>query len=63
MPDKPTQEEVEASFKESIKDAVTLLVKLNPHCKTVGDVVNILQLALDNESQLHLLMSLVAQKK
>ena len=60
---KDKQSEVEASFHSSIQDVMVIAQKLLPHCRTVEELIGMVGLALENEGQLRLLMSVVSQKK
>lgn len=51
------------SFRESLKDVVTIAEKLAPYCQTIDDLVSMANLALENDGQLKLLMSIVASKR
>lgn len=60
MPDnKLTQEEVEDSVRTSLEEAITVAERLQPHCTTVADFIQLLKLAVENPAQLRLLISLV----
>lgn len=53
----------EDGFREALKDVVMVLQRLSPHCRSLADAVSVCQVALENDSQLRLLMSLSMQKK
>lgn len=53
------QKTTEDSFRESLKDLVTITQKLNHYCESTSDLTAMVNLALDNDSQLRLLMSIV----
>lgn len=53
----------EESFRESLKDVVTIAEKLTPYCQTIDDLVSMANLALENDGQLRLIMSIVASKR
>ena len=59
---KLTQEEVEAGFKESLKDVAMVIERLSPHCKTVPDLFDTVKLALENDTHFQLVMSIVLAK-
>ncbi len=51
---------LEDSFRESLKDLVTIAEVLGPHCEnSISRLVTLSRLALESEDQLALLMSLV----
>lgn len=51
---------LEDSFRESLKDLVTIAEVLGQHCEnSISRLVSLSRLALDSEDQLALLMSLV----
>ena len=57
-----TEEEVEAGFKESLKDVATIIERLSPHCKTVPDLFDTVKLALENDTHFQLVLSIVSAK-
>lgn len=50
---------VEQSFRESLKDVVAVVQKLAPHCNGFDDLIGMVELAINNDGQLHLLMNTV----
>lgn len=58
-----TPEEVEAAFRSSLGDVAAIAEKLAPHCRTVEEMVGMIQLAIDNDGQLRLLMDTVTAPK
>jgi hypothetical protein len=52
--------DVEASFRNSVSDAIPLIKALSRHCRTVDDVVKMLELALVSDGQLHMIIEAVA---
>lgn len=57
-----TKISVEAGFRDSLKDLLVIVPKLIPFCGNINDLVSMVQLALENDGQLRLLMSLVVRK-
>ncbi len=49
----------EESFRESLKDLLVIAQKIGPHCDSVEALIGVCQLAIDNDHQLALLISLV----
>ncbi len=60
MPDKVSAEE---GFREALDDVITLVTKLAPHLSDFASLVEICQLAKNNDAQLRFLMSLIASKR
>lgn len=60
MERKATQEEME-SFRSSLEDLLTIADKMIPYCKTTEEIIGMARLATENDGQLRLLMSLIAQ--
>lgn len=54
-----TADDIEASFRSSLKDVVEIAEKLAPHCKSVDELVDMLKLAIENDGQLRFLMGRV----
>lgn len=52
----------EDAFRESLQDVITLVRKLEPFCKSTGELVDILELATMNVGQLNILISTVTKK-
>ncbi len=61
--EKLTQSEQEESFRSSLRDLVVIADKLAPHCKTVDELVAMVNHGIENEGQTRLLMSLMIQGK
>ena len=61
--EKLSVEEVEQSFRESLQDVITIAGKLSGYCKTVDELVGMLELAKENTAQLRLIMSLMTAGK
>ncbi len=63
----PTQEEMELSFRNSLEDAVALVGALGKSCPATSDLIEVLKIGLDSDSQLRFLMGLLqtipAEKK
>lgn len=53
---KPTQQEVEDSFRGALKDVAAIVAALAPVCKTLDDLLGMIKLAEDNDAQLRLLL-------
>ena len=51
---------VEEDFRSSLQDVITIAEKLAPHCKTTEDLVQVSKLAVEHDSQLRLLISIVS---
>lgn len=62
MPD-PTQTSPQESFRQSLEDVRDIAKRLQPHCKTVSELLQQVEAALDSEPHLALLMSLVLGRK
>ena len=58
-----TKPSLEEGFLEALKDAVTIINKLAPHCRDVSHLIEICQLGISNESQLHFLLRLTQAKR
>lgn len=58
---KTGQTTLEDSFRSSLQDVITIASKLTACCGTTEDLVNVCKLALENDSQLKMLIALVAQ--
>ena len=52
----------EDRFRESLLDAVALMEKLRPLCKTVDELTELCNLGLSNEGQLRLIMLAAGSK-
>ena len=59
----PSDEEVQDNFRDALKDVLTIVEKLSPHCHTLDDLISVAKLAVEDDSQLRLLMSLTTQTK
>lgn len=59
MADKKT---VEDSFREALADVVEITKKLAPYCSSVAEMVEMMELAQSNNSQLSLLIGIVKAK-
>ena len=57
------QQVTEDTFCESLKDAVAILVRLSPHCRTMEELMSVCELALENDGQLRLLLATLSMKK
>ena len=53
------EQTVEQSFRASLDDTRVILKRLAPLCKSVNDMVELLDLAITNDSQLSILMDKV----
>ena len=58
MSDKISSED---AFKDSLRDVVAVAQKLQHCCKTVEDLIGVVELAISNDGQLQLLMNVVTQ--
>jgi hypothetical protein len=54
---------LEEQFRYSLEGVVEVASLLSPHCKTVKELVMMVQHAIDNPAQLRLLMTLAKMKK
>ena len=52
----------EISFRSSLEDVATIAAKLAPYLESSADVVEVCKLGMENESQLRLLMGIVAAR-
>lgn len=59
----PTQEEIERGFRESLMDVIAVAEKLAPVCRSVEEMIGVVELAVTNDAQMRLLMNSVNQKK
>ena len=50
-------------FRESLKDVVAVAQKLNSHVSSVGQLIEVCDLATQHDGQLALLYSLLIEKK
>lgn len=50
---------VEDGFRESLKDVVTICEKLSASCQSTSDLTEMLKLALENDGQLRLILSMM----
>lgn len=53
---------VQDSFRDALQDVIAIADKLAPHCTSIAEMVEMLKLAQDNNSQLNLLMSVIKTK-
>ena len=53
----------EEAFRSSIQDVIAIAEKLAPFCKSIDGLISLARLALENDDQLHLLISLVSKKR
>lgn len=51
---------VDASFRSSLEDVVTIVKRLGPYCHSLDDLVTVAQLGIDHDSQLRFLINLLA---
>lgn len=56
---KMTAQEVEDKFRDSLQDVITVAERIAPFCRTVDEMIGILQLGLANDAQLRILMNKV----
>ncbi len=61
--DKPSQETVEESFKRGLLDAVEIVKKIAPLCTDVQHLLDVMELATENEAQGEFLLNLMKVKK
>ena len=59
----PSEQDVKASFRESLDDTIAILESVGPLCSDIDELIGILQLAQKNDSQLVLVMDRVAPKR
>ena len=57
------QTELEGNYRSSLQDVIVVAQKLSPYCKTVDELLSMVQLALENDGQLRLLITITTQKK
>lgn len=57
-----TRQSAEDQFRGELKDAAVLIAKLEPYCKTIEELLSVVNLAVENDGQLRLLMPLVLGK-
>lgn len=57
-PEKLTQEQLEQGFRDELSKVVDLVKVMQPHCNSLEDLVEIVSLALANDSQLRIIMKL-----
>jgi hypothetical protein len=57
---KPSLEEL---FRSALQDVELIIEKLSPHCGTLEEMMELIQLARSNNAQLKILHSLVIAKK
>ena len=57
------QPSLEEGFQEALKDVISIVTKLGPHCKDLSHLLEICQLGINNESQLHFLLRLTQAKR
>ena len=50
---------VEEGFRESLKDFVTVSKALSPICHSTDELIQIVELALENDGQLKIIMGMV----
>jgi hypothetical protein len=55
------EKELDAA-REAIKDSITVIEKLSPHCASFDELKGILQHAVENDAQLRLLMATIKPK-
>jgi hypothetical protein len=63
MPEKPTQEEVERSFRTALEDVVSIIRKLSPYCNKFDEMIEMVEHGMINDGQLRLLMHIISEKK
>lgn len=56
--DKATTPSAEEGYREALADVVTVARQMAPYCMTVNELIGMAELALSNDAQLKLLMSL-----
>lgn len=61
--DKVSQEDVEASFRESLRDVAAVIKGLSYLCRTPEEMTGMIELAESNDAQLRLLMAAIQGKK
>lgn len=58
----PEQQE-ETEFRDRLQDLLIVLKGIGPHTRTLEGLANVVELAMDNDHQLRMLMSLVENSK
>ncbi len=61
MADKPTQQDIEDSFRNALDDVIAVAEKLSLRCNSISDMLEIVKLAKESDGQLRLLLSLVKE--
>ena len=56
---KQTQED---QFRDELKTVAVIIAKLEPYCKTLDDLLSVINLAVENDGQMRLLMPVVLGK-
>jgi ABC-type uncharacterized transport system substrate-binding protein len=49
-------------LREALEDVVRLCILLSPYCETVDELAGMTKLALENDGQLNIILSLVTSK-
>lgn len=61
---KPTQEEIQDSFRTALSDLITIAKNLGSRCNdSIEDMIVVAQQAVDNDAVLRFVMSLTDPKK
>lgn len=50
------EQAVKESFRNSLEDSISILAGIGPLCEDIDQLINMLELALKNDSQLQLIM-------
>ncbi len=61
--DKTAQESVEESFKRGLLDAVEIVKKIAPLCTDVRHLLDVMELATENEAQSEFLLNFMKIRK
>lgn len=57
------EEAIRQSFKSSLEDCISILEGIGPLCRDIDELINMLELAIKNPSQLELIFTHLAPKK
>ena len=55
------KQDVEAGFRSALEDVIPIVQKLAPVCRTVDELLGVIETALSNDAQLRILMQIVAK--
>lgn len=63
MPQPNQPQQAEQAFRSALQDVIKIGDAFEPTCNTVGELLQICQLALENDGQLRLVMEKATSKK